>query len=299
MRWKSELPSVFHRLCKEIRINDAIVDWIDIIFEQVGHARSCPPHSHNWFEFNYILSGQMRTRFYRDTVTIRAGEFFLVPPGLIHSHMYLPDHPHEGICIRWRIRSGEGGERIPGSSLYAQLSGLTEWKPGGYRDRYGIGETFNRFFREAEAGTPVLSLQLLLIRVLETLTLVHAPDQAATFESSESADSLLKKVEVILEDYQGDRLNVANLAASLHMSYGHLARLYKKRTGITLIERMNRIRLEKARELLRHTDLLIKEVTERAGFADICYFSKAFKKRYGMSPRAYQKMAADGERIVP
>lgn len=241
----------------------------------------------------------MRTRFYRDSVTIRAGEFFLIPPGLIHSHTYLPDHPHEGICIRWRIRNGEGGERARGPSLYAQLSGLAKWKPGSYRDRYGIGESFNRFFQEAEAGKSVLSLQLLLLRILETLTLIHAPDHIATLDSSESMDSLLKKVDVFLEDYQGDRLNVANLAASLHMSYGHLARQYKKRTGITLIERMNRIRLEKACELLRHTDLLIKEVTERSGFADICYFSKAFKKRYGMSPRAYKNAAADGKRLLP
>lgn len=145
------------------------------------------------------------------------------------------------------------------------------------------------FLQEAEAGKSALSLQLLLIRILETLTLIHAPDHIVSSDYSESTDSLLKKVDVFLEDYQGDRLSTLDLAASLHMSYGHLARLYKRRTGITLIERMNRIRLGKACELLRQSDLLIKEVAERSGFPDISYFSKAFKKRKGMSPQAYRK----------
>ncbi|MBB6672254.1 helix-turn-helix domain-containing protein [Cohnella nanjingensis] len=288
-RWKVELSAVFHRICDEIRINDAIIDWIDIIFEQVGNARSCPSHSHTWFEFNYVLSGQMQTLFDHDSITIREGEFFLIPPGLTHAHVYTPGNPHEGICFRWRLRRSEGEEGPDDSSLYERLRGLTEWKPGGYRDRYGVGNLLSHFLQEAGSGKSPLSLQLLLVRLLETLTLIRDPDESASSDSAGSRDSLVKKVEVYLEDFQGDRLNVADLAASLHMSYGHLARLYKKRTGITLIERMNRIRLEKACELLGQPDLLIKEVAERSGFPDLSYFSKVFKRRYGVSPQAYRK----------
>lgn len=288
-RWKHELPPLFHRICTEIRINDAIIDWIDIIFEQVGNARFCPPHSHTWFEFNYVLSGQVQTQFDHDLVTIREGEFFLIPPGLTHAHVYTAGNPHEGICFRWRLRRSEGEEVLDDSSLYGRLRGLTEWKPGGYRDRYGVGNLLDRFLQEAGSGKTPLSLQLLLAQILETLTLIRDPGESVLSDSGGSRDSLVKKVEVYLEDFQGDRLNVADMAASLHISYGHLARLYKKKTGITLIERMNRIRLEKACELLRQPDLLIKEISERSGFPDICYFSKAFKKRYGVSPQAYRR----------
>ncbi|MBW5447565.1 helix-turn-helix domain-containing protein [Cohnella sp. CFH 77786] len=288
-RWKNELPAVFHRICKEIHINDAVIDWIDIIFEQVGNAGSCPPHSHTWFEFNYVLSGQMLTRFGRDPVMIREGEFFLIPPGLTHSHAYTPGNPHEGICLRWRLRRRDADEEGEGS-LYARLNGLKDWKPGGYRDHDGIGSLLAHFFEEAvSGGRSVLSLQLLLVRLLETLAKIRDPDDAVLPDIGGTRDSFIKKVEVYMEDFQGDRLRVADLAASLHMSYGHLARLYKQRTGITLIERMNRLRLEKACELLQQPALLIKEVAEKAGFPDLCYFSKAFKKRYGVSPQAYRK----------
>lgn len=61
---------------------------MDIIFEQIGTASKCPPHAHTWFEFNYVLSGQLGTRFDGDEITVREGEFFLIPPGRVHSHTY-------------------------------------------------------------------------------------------------------------------------------------------------------------------------------------------------------------------
>lgn len=87
-RTKSLLPPVFNQICQEIRINDAIIEWVDIIFEQIGTASKCPPHAHTWFEFNYILSGQMVTWFGDEFVKVGEGEFFLIPPGTIHSHSY-------------------------------------------------------------------------------------------------------------------------------------------------------------------------------------------------------------------
>lgn len=287
-RWKADLPAIFNRLCNEIRINNTIVDWIDIIFEQVGNASKCPPHSHTWFEFNYVLTGQLQTRFHDQLVTINEEDFFLIPPGMIHSHIYKNDNPHEGICLRWRIRQPD--DQDGNDPFFDELEGLRHWKPGGYADQYGIKEILLHLFQEALSGRSDLSLQLILIRLLEALSRIAQSEQLVSVESSGPRDQLIKKIEVYLEDYQGKSFNVTELAASLHMSYGHLCRLYKQRTGITLIERMNQIRLEKAAMLLQDpASLLIKEVAESSGFPDIYYFSKAFKKHYGLSPVAYKK----------
>ncbi|BBI35197.1 helix-turn-helix transcriptional regulator [Cohnella abietis] len=292
-RLKAELPAVFNQLCHEIQINDTVIDWIDIVFEQVGNASKCPPHSHTWFEFNYVLTGQMQTRFDNQLVTINEGDFFLIPPGLIHSHTYKNYNPHEGICIRWRIRHSEQSHN--NDALFINLDKLHQWRPGGYPDHYGIKAIVLHFFQEALAGNSPLSLQLILVRLLEALIQINNREENTSPEYSGPRDMLIKKIEVYLEDYMGEQFNVTELAASLHMSYGHLCRIYKQRTGITLVDRMNRIRLEKARKLLQPPSaLLIKEIAEQAGFPDIYYFSKAFKKHYGLSPVAYRKEHTDG-----
>jgi len=288
--WKSVLPPVFNRVCKEIIVQDAVVEWVDIIFEQIGTASKCPPHAHTWFEFNYVLSGKMETRFQGDSLTVREGEFFLIPPGMIHSHTYTRGNPHEGLCFRWRIRRGDPASEVAAEeSLYERLERLHQWKPGSYRDERGIGGSLVHFLEEAAMDSSELGLQLLLVRLLERLSRLQREREGDSGKSGPLQDPLVRKVEIYLEDYHGSRLNVNELAASLHMSYGHLSRQYKKLAGSTIIERMNEIRLEKARELLLLPGSLISEVAEQAGFADLCYFSKSFKKQYGRSPQSYRK----------
>lgn len=300
--WKSELPPVFSSLCTGMLVEDVWIDWIDIIFEQIGNASGCPPHTHTWYEFNYVMSGETVTHFDGRAVTLQEGDFFLIPPGMIHSHTYRRGNPHEGLCLRWRIRPGgtvldqagnateaTGSNPAHPASFYRRLDGLKEWKPGGYHDHYGIREQLLRFLRAAMSpSSSALYLKLMLTGVLESLTAIPFPDKQVSPKQGESKDTLIKKVEVYLEDFTGDRLNVEELASSMHMSYGHLSRLYKERTGMTLVERMNQLRLEKARALLAQPDMLIREAAWQAGFADIYYFSKAFKRAYGISPKEYR-----------
>lgn len=341
LQWKNVLGDKLNALCSEICVNDAAIDWVDIVFEHVGNASKCPPHSHTWFEFNYVLAGHLITRFGKQPATIRAGEFFLIPPGLVHSHTYTKGNPHEGICFRWRIRrleqpglpasqqsrlpaahGSQGADGLPGQgsllsaqsaeapiisqparnardiaaqpantsdSFYERLDRLRHWQPGSCPDQHGIRGLLSSLLAETAAGTASrLSLQLRLVQLLEALAGIQESAPPSPHEGS-SSDALIRKVEVYLEDFMGEQLNVADLASSLHMSYGHLSRLYKSRTGITLIERMNQLRLAKAHRLLQEQSLLIKEVAEQAGFRDIYYFSKAFKRKYGISPQAYRK----------
>ncbi|MGG3453338.1 HTH-type transcriptional activator RhaS [compost metagenome] len=291
-KWRNELASVLNGICGEIAVGDAVVDWVDIVIEQTGGSGKCPPHAHTWYEFNYVLSGRMQTRFIDQDVMVHAGEFFLIPPGMTHAHDYSREDPHEGICLRWRFRPSPGEVDTADDSFLGRLGRLKDWPPGAYRDNDGIRSLLLQFFAEAESGRSPFYLRLLLVQLLEVLSGVTIRHASVATEPVQARDALLRKVEVYLEDFRGDRLNVEALAASLHMSYGHLSRLYKQKTGRTLIEEMNRIRLAKACELLLQPSLLIKEVAEQAGFPDIYYFSKAFKKKYGISPLTYRKQQA-------
>ncbi|WP_059043378.1 AraC family transcriptional regulator [Paenibacillus rubinfantis] len=313
-KWRNEMVPVLNKICGEIAVGDAVVDWVDIVIEQTGGSGKCPPHAHTWYEFNYVLSGRMQTRFIDQDVMVYAGEFFLIPPGMTHAHDYSRDDPHEGICLRWRFRPYPGTAKTTAEttvevavestpegmtmaeataandSFLRRLIRMKEWPPGAYRDEYGIRSLLMQFFTEAESGRSPFYQRLLLVQLLEVLSgVTDARQTVSASEPLQAQDALLRKVEVYLEDFRGDRLNVEALAASLHMSYGHLSRLYKQKTGRTLIEEMNRIRLSKACELLKQPSLLIKEVAEQAGFPDIYYFSKAFKKKYGVSPLTYRK----------
>ena len=58
--------------------------------------------------------------------------------------------------------------------------------------------------------------------------------------------------------------------------------------GVTFVEHLTKLRLEKAKELLAYTDLDIREIAEKVGFRNANYFSRVFKKHKQMTPSAYR-----------
>jgi two-component system response regulator YesN len=97
-----------------------------------------------------------------------------------------------------------------------------------------------------------------------------------------------KALNKIAENYGGS-LSLEDIAHELAVNKSHLSRTFRKETGVTLMEYINRFRVEKAKELLTFTDLLTYEVAEEVGFKDSTYFSIVFKKVAGVSPTDYKK----------
>lgn len=65
--------------------------------------------------------------------------------------------------------------------------------------------------------------------------------------------------------------------------------MFVKYLGINYIEYVNTLRLEKAKEMLGNSKMNVSEVAERTGFESLSYFSKQFKKKYGVSPQDFRK----------
>ena len=79
------------------------------------------------------------------------------------------------------------------------------------------------------------------------------------------------------------------LADNMNYSRRQLARIIKKLTGLTPLNFIKEIRLQKARNILEMRQFsTVAEVGFEVGFTDASYFSKAFKKRFGMTPKQYQ-----------
>ena len=97
----------------------------------------------------------------------------------------------------------------------------------------------------------------------------------------------------IIQEKMGDpEFNVDALAQSLAISRTGLFTKLKALTGMTPNDYIRLVRLQKAAQLLKQTDLLVNEVCWQVGFSSRSHFNKCFQQTFGMSPSEYKMSCA-------
>ena len=99
----------------------------------------------------------------------------------------------------------------------------------------------------------------------------------------------LKNVLDYIEVHYAQSIAVEQLAKICCFSEYHFMRFFKKHMNQTCIEYINNVRLEKAVELFEQGNTSILDVSLSVGFHNLSYFHRAFKKKYGMTPRTFIK----------
>ena len=85
-----------------------------------------------------------------------------------------------------------------------------------------------------------------------------------------------------------ENIKLNTIADFVHVNSSYLSRVFKKETGETITEVINRHRVEKAKELLPNKNIKTYEVAAMVGIDDSTYFSQVFKKYAGVSPTEYR-----------
>ncbi len=97
------------------------------------------------------------------------------------------------------------------------------------------------------------------------------------------------KVLSYLENNLSEEVTLEKLSRIAHRSVSSLLRDFKTTVGESPIQYLQTMRLNKAAEMLRETNLSLSVIAFSVGFDDSNYFSKMFRKRYAVSPRDYRK----------
>lgn len=91
-----------------------------------------------------------------------------------------------------------------------------------------------------------------------------------------------------LEAHTHTPFDSSDIVSSTNLSYKYLCGLFKKKTGMTLLEYHTNLRMNEAAKLLRETSLSITEISIKMGYQEPLYFSNVFRKVHGISPRYYR-----------
>ncbi|RIX59645.1 response regulator [Paenibacillus nanensis] len=92
---------------------------------------------------------------------------------------------------------------------------------------------------------------------------------------------------IILERYAED-ISLQTVAGQINVNPSYLSRVFKEETGENFIGYLTRIRIEKAKQLLKSKAYKVYEVASLTGYPNTAYFSKLFKKATGVTPEEYR-----------
>lgn len=204
------------------------------------------------------------------------------PFDLITSDVMMPNM--DGFTLRERINQRPDWQRIPFILLTART--LEEDKLKGFR--LGVDDYVTKPFSLPELQARIHNLLQNRTRREQWLA-----EDAAVDEEAEAAlapeEQLLKDTEkLVLDSLDDPQFSVTVMAKKLGYSSRHLSRVLGKLTGLSPVQFILELRLQKARQLLESRQFgTVSEVRYEIGIESASYFTKKFTERFGKNPRAY------------
>lgn len=102
-----------------------------------------------------------------------------------------------------------------------------------------------------------------------------------------------KHIFMVIKEYiaqnLGKKITVEMLCKEFGVSRTSLFKLFDDMEGVGVMESVNKMRMEQAREMLAQSDMPISEISEIVGVGDSNYFTRVFKKNSGITPLKYRK----------
>jgi AraC-like DNA-binding protein len=156
------------------------------------------------------------------------------------------------------------------------------------------GRTRDAIARKLQRVTESSGLERLL-ELLDILRLLSASEElkpiaslgfSPTLESSDY--DRMERVCRFINAHLGEVIEREQVAAEAHLSPGAFSRFFKTRTGMTLTEYVNELRIGRVCRLLAEADQKITDVAMESGFTNIANFNRQFLRRVKMTPREYR-----------
>jgi AraC family transcriptional regulator, L-rhamnose operon transcriptional activator RhaR len=268
------------------------------------HDHDSPVHTHSFVEIGFAVHGTAVHSCLAGRHDMQAGDVVLLRPGVWHGYENCREFEVYNCCF-----SSELLRRELSWTREDPLLGYLLWA-GPYSAR-GRGVLMTSLDRSAfqDSLTHLDALAALRHRpfaehradVIGRLSLVfsqlgHAVARADRMVPREpgSAHPAVGRAVRMLEADLARRWTLTGLAAELHLTAGHLVRLFNAATGLPPMAYLAQVRAERAALLLLHSDEPITGIGRAVGWPDQNYFARRFKAHYGLSATTYRKRFATG-----
>lgn len=248
-------------------------------------------HSHECFELLLVIDGATAYEFEGGkTVDLNGGHFLVIPAQTVHrghhdvrrpaslcglmfdlsienSHHHTPFTVQD---VRWLKKQFECFSVQPGR-MSTELLKIVKKIPPDFRAI------------DLSCDAAAASLRIVICTIL--LECAKLLSSRISFEP----ETTVRQAIAYMESHLSEPLRVEMLAKKLHCGRAKFFQIFKASTGLTPIDYGQRLRIDRAQELLLQTDKTITQIAFDCGFLSSQYFSSVFRKYSGCTPSEYRR----------
>ena len=248
------------------------------------------PHKHLRIEINYVKKGKCILHLDNESVTFREGEIMIITSDVNHlfeagpegtTLMQLEFLPEIISHFDWSNDTGDKESTLAPVFLFSEENKLIK-----IVNNVRIMRTVQRIVNELKTKSAYYQY-LVVMYYAELLILIYRYMDEAYLPICTN-ESLKKAIAYIRLNYH-ENININSIAEHIGISERYLRILFSQHLNLSPLNYLNQIRINKAIELLRNTEMSIKEVCFQCGFQSPQYFSRIFKQQTGISPRKITK----------
>ena len=199
----------------------------------------------------------------------RKGDVYMLLPNRSHNYYSDPEFPWKKI---WFNAYGPMIEKL------AEAYGMPD---GGLFPDMEVSEYFERIVELGRSGSPANEINKKAALIFhELISEIYTRRRERSLKSDHDA----LRMKEYIDAHISENISVRDLAAIIFKSPSQATRIFKMEFNATPYEYLTMQRFARARSLLLGTNMLVKEIAYKTGFADEHYFSYVFRLRYGKSP---------------
>ena len=241
------------------------------MISHIGTSRTdipFPTHQHQCYEISYIHEGEGYMETKNEKIAFSKGTIFIVPPKL--DHMLFSENGHIASSMLTR------------SEMLTPIRNLKYTKDNDILEAETIikilcsrQKSLNEYFQSL--GNALILLLLEFIGI-DNVDHMH----------SEVVDQIIKKIN---KSFSDPEFKVKSALRESPYAEDYVREIFKEQTGLTPNAMLTDTRLLHAQNVILYStvDRQISSIANESGFNDLAYFSKIFKKKFGMSPVEYKK----------
>ena len=221
--------------------------------------------------FHYTANGQM------ETITAPAGSMMLYRPRQVQIYEYfLKDSPE--VC--WVHFTGSEADLLLNKIGFQETPLLICDAANEYR------KLFQQMIQELHLKRPCFE-EILSLYLRQLFALIQRNRMETASAKHRPSPDVMAAIRYFNESFSQD-ISIEEYAAEHHVGACWFIRSFKRYTGLTPLQYITSIRINKAKELLQVSNYTIQEISGIVGYQDPLYFSRIFKKQTGHAPSKFQ-----------